>query len=166
MIASREDPSEAPPIPNPPHRLGPGLLHEGDPLVGTLSVQGQVRSGERTGLFDDVVGSGWTVLSAVADPRDVLEEEQLAFLDDIGAHLVMVTSEEASGDGSVVDLDGAYANWFDGGRRIEAVVVRPDFYVYGTARTMEELPRLVSSLQSALLYDAASETLGQVREEG
>lgn len=156
MIASREDPSEAPPIPNPPHRLGPGLLHEGDPLVGTLSVQGQVRSGESTGLFDDVVGSGWTVLSTVADPRDALEEEQLEFLDDIGAHLVRVTSDETSGDGSVVDMDGTYANWFEEAG-VETIVVRPDFYVYGTARTMEELPRLVSSLQSSLLHETTSE---------
>lgn len=149
MIASREDPSEAPPVPNPPHRLGPGLLHEGDPLVGTLSVQGQVRCGERTGLFDDVVRSGWTVISPVADPRDVLEEEQLAFLDDIGVRLARVAPEEASGDGMVVDLEGKYANWFEEAS-VEAIVVRPDFYVYGTARTVEELPRLVSSLRSAL----------------
>ena len=149
MIASREDPSEAPPIPNPPHRLGPGLLHEGDPLVGMLSVQGQVCSSERTGLFDDVVGGGWTVLSTVANPRDTLEEEQLAFLDDIGAHLVRVAPEEESGDGTVVDVDGAYANWLDEAG-IQAVMVRPDFYVYGTVRTMDELPRLVSSLQSSL----------------
>lgn len=149
MIASREDPSVAPPVPVPPHRLGPGLLHEGDPLVGMLSVQGQVRYGERTGLFDDVVGNGWAVLSPVADPRDVLDEEQLAFLDDIGTHLVRVTSEGASGDGTVVDLEGRYADWFEEAG-IEAIVVRPDFYVYGTARTMEDLPRLVSSLQSVL----------------
>ena len=160
MIASREDPSEAPPIPNPPHRLGPGLLREGDPLVGTLSVQGQVRSGERTGLFDDVVGSGWTVLSVVANPRDTLDEEQLAFLNDIGAHVARVASEEESGDGTVGDLEGTYTSWFEEAG-IEAVVVRPDFYVYGAARTVEELPRLVSSLQSALLYEDASVPLRQ-----
>ncbi len=149
MIASREDPSVAPPIPNPPHRLGPGLLHEGDPLVGALSVQGRVRFGERTGLFDAVVGRGWTVLSPVADPRDVLEEEELAFLDGIGGRLVRVAPEGASGDGTVVDLEEKYIDWFEGAG-VEAIVVRPDFYVYGTARTMEELPRLVSSLQAAL----------------
>lgn len=184
MIASREDSSVAPPIPNPPRRLGPGLLHEGDPLVGMLSAQGQVRQGDRTGRFDDVVGSGWVVLSPVADPRDVLDEEQLAFLDDIGAHPVRVTSEGASGDETIVDLEGRYANWFEEAG-VEAIVVRPDFYVYGTARTMEELPRLVSSLRSALgraepsspaetrtssrqppLYGAPPEPRHQVREEG
>ena len=149
MIASREDPSEAPPIPNPPHRLGPGLLREGDPLVGTLSVQGRVRRGDSTGLFDDVVGSGWTVLSTTADPRAVLDEEQLAFLGDIGARLVRVAAEGESGDGAVVDLDGTYAGWL-GEAGVEAVVVRPDFYVYGTARTMGELPRIVSSLRADL----------------
>lgn len=149
MIASREDPSVAPPIPNPPGRLGPGLLREGDPLVGTLSVQGEVRYGERIGRFDDVVGNGWAVLSPVADPRDVLDEEQLAFLGDIGAHLVTVTSEGADGNGAVVDLEGRYAGWFEDAG-VEAIVVRPDFYVYGTAPTMGELPRLVSSLVSSL----------------
>ena len=150
MIAAREDPSTAPPIPNPPHRLGPGLLREGDPLVGMLSIQGRVRFGEGTGLFDDVVGNGWTVLSPVADPRDVLDGEQLAFLDELGVHLVRVTtSEGAPGDGTVVDLEGRYAGWFEEAG-VEAVVVRPDFYVYGTASKMAELPRLVSSLRAEL----------------
>ena len=65
----------------------------------------------------------------------------------------------------VVDVDGTYAEWFEEAV-VETVVVRPDFYVYGTAPTMEKLPLLVSSLQSSLLYNAASETLHQVREEG
>ncbi len=149
MIASREDPSEAPPVPNPPHRLGPGLLREGDPLVGTLSVQGRVRQGDNTGLFDDVVGNGWAVIGTTADPRDALDEEQTAFLGDIGAHLVSLSPKGSPGDGSVVDLDGAYADWLaEAG--VEAVVVRPDFYVYGTAGKMEDLPRLVSSLRAEL----------------
>ena len=176
MIAARQDPSMAPPIPNPPHRLGPGLLHEGDPLVGTLSIQGRVRFGGGTGLFDDVVGNGWTVLSLVADPRDVLDEEHRAFLDDIGVHSVRLTPEGVPGDGTAVDSEGRYAEWFEEAG-VEAVVVRPDFYVYGTASTMAELPRLVSSLRADLgrveppsfaevsspgaqppLYDAAPET--------
>ena len=109
-----------------------------------------MRQEGRTGRFDEVVGNGWTVLSVAADPRDVLEEEQLAFLDDVGANLVRVTTPRgASGDGTVVDLEGRYAAWFDEAG-VEAVVIRPDFYVYGTARAMEELPRLVSSLRSSL----------------
>ena len=155
MIASREDPSEAPPIPNPPHRLGPGLLHEGDPLVGTLSIQGQVRHDDRIGLFDDVVGKGWTVLSPVANPRDVLEEEQLAFLDDIGANLARMVPEEASGDGTVIDLDGKYADWFEGSG-VEAVVVRPDFYVYGSVIELSSLSALIDTLRSTL-YSKHSE---------
>lgn len=153
MIASREDPSEAPPIPNPPRRLGPGLLHEGDPLVGMLSAQGQVRQGDRTGRFDDVVGNGWTVLSLVSHPSDVLDRDQIEFLENIGANLVGMTTDTERGENTVVDLERKYADWFEDAG-VEAVVVRPDFYVYGTAGTMAELPRLVSSLRSALVVPA------------
>ena len=101
-------------------------------------------------LFDDVVGSGRAVICTAADPRDALDEDQLVFLGDVGAHLVRLSPEKAPGDGSIVDLDGAYAEWFEEAG-VGAVVVRPDFCVYGAARTVQELPRLVSSLRSALL---------------
>ena len=72
MLAPRADPlaaAEPPPTP----RLGPGLLLDGDPTAGTMSIQAPVTSSAGSGLFDDVVGAGaccsarsrspWTILA-------------------------------------------------------------------------------------------------------
>src|SRR5712691_10570935 len=52
MIAAVNDRGPTPPLPTP---IGPGLLVDGDPLAGHLFLQGEVRRGEATGRFDDVV---------------------------------------------------------------------------------------------------------------
>lgn len=168
MVAAQKDSSIPPPIPAPPYRIGPGLIQEDQEIAGTLSVQGRVRYGDTEGLFDDVVGTGWVVMSQTADPWEVLDEGQLAFLNDLGAHLVRVAPEGKPGDGAVVDLEGKYTDWFEEAQA-EAIVVRPDFYVYGAAATMEEFPRLISSLQSDLRHPdehpVTPEPHHQVREE-
>ena len=50
--------------------------------------------------------------------------------------------------GDTVDLDGAYAGWFDR-LGVEAVLVRPDLYVFGASRAADVGP-LVASAQSML----------------
>lgn len=156
MISALNDPSAPPPIPAPPYRIGPGLIEENHQLAGTLSVQGRVRHGERTGLFDDVVGTGWVVISPSANPRDVLDTGQLAFLDNLGAHLVKVVPEGESGGEAVVDLQGKYAEWFEEAAA-EAIVIRPDFYVYGAVTNLSRLPELIDTLRGALRSKHAKE---------
>ena len=47
------------------------------------------------------------------------------------------------------DADGDIAAWFAAHEAI-AVLLRPDFYVYGIARDAVDVARLVAALQSAL----------------
>ena len=94
------------------------------PGAGELSLQGRV-DGE---LFDrayDAAGR-WQVLSTAGDPRSALSASQVAFLESLGSVFAHV--------------GGEYADHF-AARGIEVSVARPDFYVFGTAASLDELGR-------------------------
>ena len=135
---------EQPPRPLP--RLGAGL-HRDDAGGGLLSIQAEVTDGERTGLFDDVVGPGGVLLLASPQLRDQLGSEDAALMAQLGWPVVALAAE--AGDGRVVDSTGAYTAWLAGLDAV-AVLVRPDLYLYGVARTPEELPVLLGDLRTAL----------------
>jgi 2-polyprenyl-6-methoxyphenol hydroxylase-like FAD-dependent oxidoreductase len=148
MIRSQEDQSAAPPIPNPPHRLGPGILRTNDPYSGVLFIQGRVEYGGKSGLFDDVVGQGFSLL-ARGYLAGALKEGQKEFLDSIGTHVLRLVDGETTGGDAFVDLEGRYVSWF-AENDCEAVLMRPDFYVFGAVRRLEEVPELVADLQAQL----------------
>jgi 2-polyprenyl-6-methoxyphenol hydroxylase-like FAD-dependent oxidoreductase len=130
--------------PPPPLGIGAGVLLDGDPCAGRLFVQGRVRRGAATGLFDDVVGRGFTLLSLSADPRAHLDPESAAFFAALGG-----VSAQVGRDGPVRDLDGVYADWF-AEHDVEVVLQRPDFYVFGTAARVASASNLVAELRAAL----------------
>ena len=127
--------------------LQAGVIGCGLPAAGELFIQARVRSGDREGLFDDVVGRGFVVLGLDADPQDALSASQRRFWQRIGGRLVRIA--RTGGAGGVHDLEGKYARWFDE-RGCVAVIVRPDFYVYGGLRALRELPDAVDALQCCL----------------
>ncbi len=141
-------------VPPPPAFPGltDGILYrdnQGTPIApaGQLSVQGQVSYQGKTGRFDDIVGQGWTVISSQADPRSVLSAEQIAFLNKLDAHIVQVGAQNVDNQDVVIDLAGVYANYF-AKTGLQAVLVRPDFYVFGGAATLADLPTLVEALRT------------------
>jgi len=141
MVAAAQDRGPTPPLPAP--SLGPGLLGD-DPLAGHLCVQGEVVHAGRRGLFDDVVGRGFTLLSPAGDPlRGLAPELQVFFasLGGIGAHV-------APG-GPVEDLHGHYGRWF-GDHGVGVALQRPDFHLFGTAPTIDGAARLVARLRDTL----------------
>ena len=125
MKAALEDPALAV-KPPPEPRLGRGGYLVDDVHAGYLSVQGRVRHGGREGLFDDVVGRGWQLLLRHG-PTSVFDAPTRVIAQRLG---LVVATFGVGGD--TVDLDGTYAAWFD---RLgaDAVLARPDFYVFGTA---------------------------------
>ena len=68
MMAALAEGAPAQPPPSP--RLGPGLLLDGDPAAGQMSIQAPVTATAGTGLFDDVVGGGCLLLASESVPLD------------------------------------------------------------------------------------------------
>jgi 2-polyprenyl-6-methoxyphenol hydroxylase-like FAD-dependent oxidoreductase len=144
-----------PPMPEFPQVRG-GLIALDDhdrPVspAGELGLQAKVRRGETVALFDHAFDAGgrWQVISTAGDPRGVLGSEHLALFDALGTVFAHVAPE----GGDAVDVDGEYRAYF-AQRGIEAVVVRPDFYVYGGVRTLAELPALADDLARRLAAPA------------
>jgi 3-(3-hydroxy-phenyl)propionate hydroxylase/flavoprotein hydroxylase len=148
-----------PPLELPP--LSSGLLHRAvsggsDPLAGTLSMQGVVRRAGRAGRFDDLVGRGFQLIVAEGDPLAQLSSEHRAL---IAALDVTVASLDPAVPGGVGDVDGRLTAWLaDHG--VHAVLVRPDFYVFGSCPSVGELPELLDDLRSQLQLTYKSATAG------
>jgi 2-polyprenyl-6-methoxyphenol hydroxylase-like FAD-dependent oxidoreductase len=151
-----------------PPLAGAGLAaRTGAPHAGEFFVQGRVAAAgakrdagggvDRTHgaradgavLFDDVVGQG---------PCIVARDGALAGLDSrrraewaaIGGRIASLDGGGSTpGDAVLTDADGTYAAWFDA-HECEAAVVRPDWYLFGTADRGERLPELVDAVLAAL----------------
>ncbi len=145
---------EAPPPPPFPS-LTDGILRRGAGgavqfPAGLLSPHGTVRSGNRQGRFDEVAGLGFVLLSKSAAVESALGEPQCAFLDALGARRVVVSAAATPADPDAwVDLDGKYIPFMER-HGIEAMLVRPDFYLYGAASTASDINRLVDDLAGDL----------------
>ena len=115
--------------------------------AGELGLQALVLKGGKTDLFDDAfeAGARWQVISIAGDPRDALNDDQLRFLDQLGA----VFAHVGRSDGDAIDVEGRYASYF-AERGIEAVINRPDFYVFGGAQSLGLLAALVDQLERRL----------------
>jgi 2-polyprenyl-6-methoxyphenol hydroxylase-like FAD-dependent oxidoreductase len=149
-----------PPLELPP--LTAGVLHLGvegaaDPLAGKLGVQGCVAAPGGEGRFDEAVGRGFTLIAASGDPREPLDSEHCALLDKLE---VTVASLDPNAPGGVRDVDGRLTGWL-AEHGAHAVLVRPDFYVFGSAASPEELPALVADLQAQLGVQPLSPTPDQ-----
>ncbi|MCU1687952.1 MAG: hypothetical protein JWQ81_8691 [Amycolatopsis sp.] len=121
-------------------------------LAGDLCPQGRVVRGDRTGLFDDVVGRGFVLITAF-DPYLVLDEDDLAFLKQIGAYIVRVmparTPPKHIKEHEVIDIDSVYLPYLTKSKQVGALV-RPDFYLFGTASSRPDVSTLVKELQAQL----------------
>jgi resorcinol 4-hydroxylase (NADPH) len=148
MKAAMTDPSlglKPPPEP----RLGyAGLYQITDDHAGYLSPQGRVRRDGREGLFDDVARKGWQLLVRPRGEQVELDASSRALVRELG---ISVAAFGPSGD--TEDLDDVYASWFD---RLgtDAILVRPDFYVFGTS-PLSGLDALLASARTALTFAGA-----------
>ena len=127
--------------------LGSGM-HDGSAAAGHLMPQGRVA--DKSGivdLFDRVVGYGFVLL---IDGRagSVAEAREQDLTDRLGVRVHRLTSRAAA-PGELSDVDGVYGAWFD---QIGCVAVlwRPDFYIFGTARTEPDISALLAGLAQAL----------------
>ncbi|MBI0297170.1 bifunctional 3-(3-hydroxy-phenyl)propionate/3-hydroxycinnamic acid hydroxylase [Streptomyces sp. PRKS01-29] len=134
-----------------------GLLRRDDrghpaPYAGQAGPQWRVGRAGATGLFDDVVGTGFVLLHA-DDVVPALDARRLTFLDSIGTRLVRMvpadTPTSALGPRDALDVEDRYLPYLSEMDAL-AVLVRPDFYLFGIARDEGELAALVDDLASQL----------------
>jgi 2-polyprenyl-6-methoxyphenol hydroxylase-like FAD-dependent oxidoreductase len=154
--------------PPPPLELAPltdGLLHRPigggtDPLAGSLSVQGLVARAGREGRFDDLVGRGFHLILADGDPLEHLSGEERALIDTLD---VTVASLDPAAPGGVRDIDGRLTAWL-AEHGAHAVLVRPDFYVFGSVTSAEDVPALLVDLRSQLELTSTPATSGALHD--
>jgi 2-polyprenyl-6-methoxyphenol hydroxylase-like FAD-dependent oxidoreductase len=139
----RDNPEQLPPM--PAWRMGPGALLADDDQAGLLARQGVVRAGGSTGMFDDVCGVGrFVLLARQGDPARALSDSSRKAWERLGGLAVHVGA-----DAPVHDIENTYGAWFDE-IGAEVILVRPDFYVFGTAPTLAGSDRLVQQLAEQL----------------
>jgi len=127
----------------PPIRAG--IVHENGearPGTGTRFIQPFVTLEGRRVLLDDATGGGFVLLASSAGATAGLTDAQQVSFERIGGRTFVV------GD-VICDADGDLAAWF-ASHGAAAVLLRPDFYVYGVARDAMDVARLVAALGSAL----------------
>jgi len=123
-----------------------------DSARGQLFPQAWVGHGSgRAQRFDDVSGAGWVLV--VRDPSALAgRDDDLVAWRAAGGTMVMFgapAEERAEAWATLDDVDGAYQRWFDG-HGCASVIVRPDWYVYGSAVSPDSLRNLLRSCLSDL----------------
>ena len=142
MLAVGPDPGNVlPPI--APAKLGPGVVDDGD-LDGAVAPQAIVRtSGNAEGLWDQVVGTGWVIMSSL-NAHEALDAQRLAGLDRYGVRWIHVVPSAAE-PGDVIDSRGAVLPRLAAAGHV-AQAVRPDAYLYGSAATAADVPAFADGL--------------------
>jgi 2-polyprenyl-6-methoxyphenol hydroxylase-like FAD-dependent oxidoreductase len=127
----------------------PGL--KGGLVIGSgeFFPQGRVRTNGREALFDDIVGPGWCIVTCEPNVLNGLTISHRDAWKALGGTSAAVTVPQT--EGSLEDLDGTYRSWFaDHGCSV--AVVRPDWYLYGTAKNGSELTALLDQLRYSLRH--------------
>jgi 3-(3-hydroxy-phenyl)propionate hydroxylase len=139
----------APPL-RPPPTLTSGLfdLSFNSPAVGGhLFPQRNVRMQGRVGLFDDIAGEGFFLVSR-GDPRPFLSAADARFMERVGMRCLRF-SKDVDDARVLSDETGEYARFFQE-NAVEAVIVRPDRYVFGAVAGLTQLGVLMGKLAGAL----------------
>ena len=114
---------------------------------GEFFPQGRVQLNGREALFDDFVGPGWCILACEPDVLDALTASYRDAWKAIGGRIAAVTIPQS--DGALEDVDGTYRSWF-AAHACSVAVIRPDWYLYGTAQNGPELTALLDQLTQSL----------------
>jgi hypothetical protein len=115
---------------------------EVDAAVGRLSPQGLISIDGRSGRGDDLIGSGWHLISRT-DLRPDCNERSTDLLRELSFRLLHF------GAGGAIDTEGAYTRYLQNAG-LDAVVVRPDYYVFGGIRPGDDINAVLAQLEQQL----------------
>ncbi|PIT03228.1 FAD-binding monooxygenase [Bradyrhizobium nitroreducens] len=129
----------------PPLRAG--FLSERDGAArGTLFPQPRIMNGREARPLDQVTGLGLRIFIDGRGDTSALAALSAAYPDLPAATIAPADSGQP---GTLKEADGVLAGWFDR-HGVVAAIVRPDHYVFGTARNADELDRLLREVSSRL----------------
>jgi 2-polyprenyl-6-methoxyphenol hydroxylase-like FAD-dependent oxidoreductase len=136
-----------------PVGVAPGFFATSDAIskgAGEVFVQGTIVQEGHSLRFDDAAGPNFVAISRSGDPRAALSDEQARFWEQIGGRSFQLG---AAGNGAqLVDVDGDYGRAMDA-YGCDVIVRRPDHYIFGTARSIADLPRLIDNIRDQLTGD-------------
>lgn len=144
---------QAPPPPAFPH-LTAGLVQvEADgsptPAAGLLSPHGLIRRGKAEGRFDELVGTGDFVLIAQSDSQlNALSPETSAVIARLEVKTVALSG--SADDTRVIEDLGGGIGGFMAQHGLSAMLVRPDYLLFGAANDAAGLERLLVDLGQAM----------------
>jgi 2-polyprenyl-6-methoxyphenol hydroxylase-like FAD-dependent oxidoreductase len=144
-----------PPAPDPA-LTGRVFAREGasSDLAGHLAPQGFVNDGERTGHLERIDPSfRFRVLFRDDRTAQGLTEEDEKILESLDIRTVTFADEPNRQDRRFEDVGGAYTRFLDE-HDLSALVIRPDFYIFGAARTADELSSVLAELEQSLSADS------------
>lgn len=118
-----------------------GALRADDPLAGKLGLQGQISVDGRQGLLDEHLGNGFALIAANDAGVARLDPERRAVLEQLGVGIAYLDQ--------VQEADGRTTRWLEE-NGVHAVLVRPDLYVFGSARSEDDLAGLIDELRERL----------------
>lgn len=135
--------------PMPPFpALTDGLLHRGpdgrpSPGAGLLAPHIDVEGDGYRGRLDDLTGPGFVLITREFVLDELSHPKANAVLSQLGVHKVRLGTDE------LIDLDGRI-DAFLNEHKWTAMIVRPDFYVYGGAGDEAALISLIDDLSRSL----------------
>ncbi len=117
------------------------------PAAGERFIQPQVigRNGLK-GLLDDLSGSGWRLLSLSDDPLKGVSPQGRSAWRTLGG---LAFSIGAPGQADLGDVEGALTDWLQA-KAAQAVLLRPDAYVFGLVDASTSLDALLRHLAQDL----------------
>jgi 3-(3-hydroxy-phenyl)propionate hydroxylase len=130
-------------------------LHEGllaaaaCPARGTLFPQPVIRQADGERLLDTLIGTGWRL---IVDGRgDIATPDVAPLANEIGLAVATIVPPGSDGasPGTLTEKDDVIAGWFDR-HGTHAALVRPDHYVFATARTQADLVAELGELKRKL----------------
>ncbi|RJL05905.1 monooxygenase [Paracoccus siganidrum] len=140
---------EAPPPPPFPILTDGFLARDAQGAVlapaGELSPHGTVRLNRRTGRFDTLVAPGLVLILTRELTLADLDPASRRTLERLGATVVTVAGRTCATDGEVADTQGQILP-FMRERGLNAMLVRPDLYLFGGAADAAGLDRVLAEL--------------------
>lgn len=112
--------------------------------AGLLGPHGQVRRQGQLGRYDDLVAPGFTLLLHSAAEYHALSVASYETLMSLNAE-VLYLSPDNSIPAAIIDIDGKYAAFMKK-HEVCALLMRPDFHIYGGARETQHIGDLVAHL--------------------